>query len=79
MLPAICTIILASFMLLHTETAPTQDIFDCYMCEMEAAHSWEPKRSDSNYESSYSLPTLNTIILASYRVLNEQEHSILMG
>ena len=30
-LPAICTVILASFMLLHTVTAPTQDIFDCYV------------------------------------------------
>ena len=46
---------------------------------MEAADSSEPKRSDSNYESSYLLPTLNTIILASFRVFSEQEHSILMG
>ena len=46
---------------------------------MEAADSWEPKRSGSNSESSYSLPTLGTIILASFRVLNEQKHSILIG
>ena len=30
-LPAICAVILASFMLLHWVTAPTQDIFDCYV------------------------------------------------
>ena len=45
---------------------------------MEAADSSEPKHSDSNSERSDSLPTLNAIILASFRVFSEQEHSILI-
>ena len=48
-------------------------------CKIEVADSWEPKRSGSNSESSYSLPTLGTIILASFRVLNDQKPSILIG
>ena len=45
---------------------------------MEAADSSEPKRSDSNSERSDSLPTLNAIILASFREFSEQEQSILI-
>ena len=45
--------------------------------EIEASDSLETKRSDSNSEKSDALPAIDTIILASLRVLHEQEYSLL--
>ena len=44
--------------------------------EIEASDSLETKRSDSNSEKSDALPAIDTIILASLRVLHEQEYSL---
>ena len=48
------------------------------VCEIEAADSLESKRSNSNFERSDALPAIVTIILASFRVLHEQEHFVLI-
>ena len=44
---------------------------------IEASDSLETKCSDSNSERSDALPAIDTIILASLRVLHEQEYSLL--
>ena len=51
-LPAIGTIILTSFMLLHRATAPTHKKELIVVCKIIAADSSEPKCSDNNSESS---------------------------
>ena len=45
--------------------------------EIEASDSLETECSDSNSEKSDALPAIGTIILASFRVLHEQEDSLL--
>ena len=47
------------------------------MYKIETADSLEPKRFGSNSEKSDALPAIGTIILASFRVLHEQEDSLL--
>ena len=47
------------------------------MYKIETADSLEPKRFGSNSEKSDALPAIDTIILASLRVLHEQEYSLL--
>ena len=47
------------------------------MYKIETADSLEPKRFGSNSEKSNALHAIGTIILASFRVLHEQEDSLL--
>ena len=47
------------------------------MYKIETTDSLEPKRFGSNSEKSDALPAIGTIILASFRVLHEQEDSLL--
>ena len=47
------------------------------MYKIETADSSEPKRSGGNSEKYDALPALGTIILASFRVLHEQEDCLI--
>ena len=47
------------------------------MYKIEAADSSEPKRSGGSSEKSDAFPAMGTIIKASFRVLHEQEDSLL--
>ena len=45
--------------------------------KIKAANSSDPKRSGGNSEKSDAFPAISTIIKASFRVLHEQEDSLL--
>ena len=47
------------------------------MYKIEAADSSDPKRSGGNSEKSDAFPAMGAIIKASFRVLHEQEDSLL--